>query len=369
MLQKLGQAYQQKFFRTEQLSPPLKRFRVYPQTLDEIDQENEIFLDFKTAKEEQYGGWFSTGMFGVVIAMFLCLAEFIVHHDAGLTENLKVSAGILGLAILVMGIPGTIEILKPLPAPWRFNRRTREVYALDESGQLYHAPWDDLQAYLSTGTVFIPKGGPMSAAVLEVQLHRFGDPHYKLNISLGLTLGGQRYDKLRLWEYLCTYMNQGPGFETLEMAIAAGKPIFEPDSGLYNVLSPEERQKAREEFNRSFIVRLFALWEKYSLILNLQRWAYRRALRRPRKHPWPEVVLERCRPDGPTTRLVDIEMLPEARKSEETSEAPVEPAPEIPAPESTEARIAAHRERIRAARAAKIQSRKSFKTAPADGEC
>src|SRR5690606_41490750 len=115
---------------------------------------------------------------------------------------------------------------------------------------------------------------------------------------------------------------------------------YSPDSP---VLSQEELPLADEEFNRSRIVRLFALWEKYSLILNLQRWAYRRALRRPRKPPWPEVVLERCRPDGPTTRLVDIEMLPEARKSEETSEAPVEPAPEIPAPESTEARIAAHR--------------------------
>jgi len=67
------------------------------------------------------------------------------------------------------------------------------------------------------------------------------------------------------------------------------------------------------------------------------------------------VVLERCRPDGPTTRLVDIELLPEAHKPEAASEVPVESAPEIPAPESTEARIAAHRERIRAARAAKTQ--------------
>src|SRR5690554_1803208 len=360
MLQKLGQAYQQKFFRTEQLSPPLKRFRVYPQTLDEIDQENEIFLDFKTVEEEQYGGWFSTGMLGPILVLIVTPFFMIFNQHLDIIEKLQASAATFGIMLLIMGLPGTMEILKPLPAPWRFNRRTREVYALDESGQLYHAPWDNIQAYLSTGTVFIPKGGSMSAAVLEVQLHRFGDPHYKLNISLGLTLGGQRYDKLRLWEYLCTYMNQGPGFETLEMAIAAGKPIFEPDSGLYNVLSPEERQKAREEFNRSFIVRLFALWEKYSLILNLQRWAYRRALRRPRKHAWPEVVLERCRPDGPTTRLVDIELLPVVQTPAACSEAPSlapqpeQPAPK-PAPESTEARIAAHRERIRAARAAKTQ--------------
>src|SRR5690606_17177589 len=363
MLQKLGQKYQQKLFRTEQLSPPLKRFRVYPQTLDEVDQENEIFLDFKTAKEEQYGGWFSTGMFGVVIAVLLCFAELIVHYDAGLIENLKVISGILGFAIIVMGLPGTIEILKPLPAPWRFNRRTREVYALDSTGQLYHAPWDNIAAYLSAGTVFIPKSGPMSTAVLEVQLHRFGHPDQTLNIALGMVLGGQRYQKLRLWEYLCTYMEQGPGFETLDMASAAGKHIVEPDSELYNpdapVLSQEERQRAHEEFNRSPIVRLFALRERYSLIMNLQRWAYRRALRRPRKHPWPEVVLERCRPDGPTTRLVDIEPVPvvqtPAACPEASSPAPQpEPPVPTPAPESTEARIAAHRERIRAARAAKI---------------
>src|SRR5690606_3988786 len=161
MLQKLGQAYQQKFFRTEQLSPPLKRFQVYPQTLDEIDQENEIFLDFKTAKEEQYGGWFSTGMLVMILTFGIGLLGIIFNHHLPLIEKLKSSAAVFGIIFLVIGLPSIIEILKPLPAPWRFNRRTREVYALDESGQLYHAPWDDLQAYLSTGTVFIPKGGSM----------------------------------------------------------------------------------------------------------------------------------------------------------------------------------------------------------------
>src|SRR5690606_35173093 len=361
MLQKLGQKYQQKFFRTEQLSPPLKRFRVYPQTLDEVDQENEIFLDFKTAQEEQYGGWFSTGMFGILTTAVF--AAVILPFNEHLNALEKLQGFLLGVVILltIIGIPSIIEILKPLPAPWRFNRLTREAYALDSTGQLYHAPWDNLAAYLSAGTVFIPKSGPMSTAVLEVQLHRFGNPDQTLNIALGMVLGGQRYQKLRLWEYLCTYMEQGPGFETLDMASAAGKHIVEPDSELSNpdapVLSQEERQRAHEEFNRSPIVRLFALWEKYSLIMNLQRWAYRRALRRPRKHPWPEVVLERCRPDGPTTRLVDIEMLPQALKPEAASEVPVESAPEIPAPQSTEARIAAHRERIRAARAAKAPNR------------
>jgi len=358
MLQKLGQAYQQKFFRTEQLSPPLKRFRVYPQTLDEIDQENEIFLDFKTAKEEQYGGWFSTGMLGIALATLLGLSILIFNQQANLIDKLIGAGGLISLAFLVMGIPGIIEILKPLPTPWRFNRRTREVYALDESGQLYHAPWDDIQAYLSTGTVFLPKSGPMNAAVLEVQLHRFGDPHHKLNIALGMTLGGQRYQKLRLWEYLCTYMDQGPGFETLEMASAAGKRIVEPDSELYNphapVLSPEE-EKATQEILNSPVVRFLLWWDKHDFMTRLEQWAYRRALRRPRKHAWPEVVLERCRPDGPTTRLVDIELTPEVQKSLTMAESPA-PAVLSPAPDSTEARIAAHRERIRAARAAKARN-------------
>src|SRR5690554_3855078 len=365
MLNKLGQAYQQKFFRTEQLSSPLKRFQVYPQTLDEIDQKNEIFLDFKTPKEELYGVRFSTDMLVVSITLCIGLLGIIFSHHLVLIEKLISVAAFFGIVLFIVGLPSILEILKPLPAPWRFNRRTREVYAFDSTGQLYHAPWDNIAAYLSAGTVFIPKSGPMSTAVLEVQLHRFGAPHQKLNIALGMTLGGQRYQKLRLWEYLRTYMDQGPDFETLEMASAAGKHIVEPDSELYNpdapVLSQEERQIAHEEFNRSPIVRLFALWEKYSLIMNLQRWAYRRALRRPRKHPWPEVVLERCRPDGPTTRLVDIEPVPVVQTPAACSEAP-SPAPQpeqpapTPAPESTEARIAAHRERIRAARAAKASN-------------
>src|SRR5690554_5122696 len=361
MLQKLGQAYQQKFFRTEQLSPPLKRFRVYPQTLDEIDQENEIFLDFKTVKEEQYGGWFSTGMLGPILVLIVTPFFMIFNQHLDIIEKLQASAATFGIMLLIMGLPGTMEILKPLPASWRFNRRTREVYALDESGQLYHAPWDNIQAYLSTGTVFIPKGGPMSAAVLEVQLHRFGHPDQTLNIALGMTLGGQRYQKLRLWEYLCTYMDQGPGFETLDMASAAGKDISEPDSELYNphapALSPEEEKQEIQKVLNSPVVRFLLWWEKHDFMTRLEQWAYRRALRRPRKHPWPEVVLERCRPDGPTTRLVDIELLPQALKPEAASEVPVESAPEIPAPQSTEARIAAHRERIRAARAAKAPNR------------
>src|SRR5690606_38479974 len=313
MLNKLGQAYQQKFFRTEQLSPPLKRFQVYPQTLDEIDQENKIFLDFKTAIEEQYGGWFSTGMFGAIIAAILCIAEFIVHYDAGLVENLKVAAGVLTLA-MIMVLPGLLEISKPLPAPWRFNRRTREVYALDESGQLYHAPWDNIQAHLCTDTVFFPKSGPMCTAVLEVQLHRFGHPDQTLYIALGMALGGLRYQKLRLWEYLCTYMDQGPGFETLDMASAAGKPISEPDSELYNphapVLSPEEQKQATQAVFNSPVVRFMIWWNKHDVMTRIEQWPYRRALRRPRKHTWPEMVLERCRPDGPNTRLVDIEPMP-----------------------------------------------------------
>lgn len=89
MLQKLGQAYQQKFFRTEQLSPPLKRFRVYPQTLDEIDQENEIFLDFKTAQEEQYGGWFSTGMFGILTTAVFAAVILPFNEHLNALEKLQ----------------------------------------------------------------------------------------------------------------------------------------------------------------------------------------------------------------------------------------------------------------------------------------
>src|SRR5690606_12970993 len=149
----------------------------------------------------------------------------------------------------------------------------------------------------------------------------------------------------------------------------------EPDSELYNphapVLSPEEEEKATQEILNSPVVRFLLWWDKHDFMTRLEQWAYRRALRRPRKHAWPEVVLERCRPDGPTTRLVDIELTPEVQQTQTMTKAPPTPAPDAlsPAPDSTEARIAAHRERIRAARAAKIQSRKSFKTAPADGEC
>src|SRR5690554_2402761 len=127
MLEKLGQIYQQKFFRSEQLSPPLKRFRVYPQTLDEIDLENEIFLHFKTATEEQCGGWFSTGMVGPILVLSLTPFFIIFNQHLDIIEKLRASPAPFVIIPLIVGLPGTMEVLKPLPAPWRFNRRTREV--------------------------------------------------------------------------------------------------------------------------------------------------------------------------------------------------------------------------------------------------
>src|SRR5690606_22766014 len=106
MFNKLSQKYQQKFFRTEQLSPPLRRFRVYPQTLDEVDQESDLFLDFKTAQEEQYGGWFSTGMFGVIMATIIGLSIIIFNQHAHLIDKLLGAAGLVTFAFLVMGVPG-----------------------------------------------------------------------------------------------------------------------------------------------------------------------------------------------------------------------------------------------------------------------
>src|SRR5690606_29056086 len=151
--------------------------------------------------------------------------------------------------------------------------------------------------------------------------------------------------------------------------------LGERDSELYNpqapALSPEEQKQATQAVLSAPVVRFLLWWENHDVMTRMEQWAYRRALRRPRKHTWPEMVLERCRPDGPTTRLVDIEPVPVVQAPAACPEAsspapqPEPPAPKL-APESTEARIAAHRERIRAARAAKIQSRKSFKTAPAD---
>ncbi|MEX5695063.1 hypothetical protein ABFV48_27025, partial [Pseudomonas syringae] len=76
------------------------------------------------------------------------------------------------------------EVLRALPLPILFSRRTREVY-LDHEGNLYHAPWDGISAVVSEFQLVGAQIGGMQSASLEIRVWKFEEPGTALMVSLG----------------------------------------------------------------------------------------------------------------------------------------------------------------------------------------
>jgi len=109
-------------------------------------------------------------------------------------------------------IPFFWEIIRPLPLPVLFNRRTREVY-FDHDGELFHTPWDGIQALACEFQMVGPYTGGMNNASLEILVRRLGEPDNALMASLGAPMGKTLAMQKGFWEYLRAYMNNGPWFD------------------------------------------------------------------------------------------------------------------------------------------------------------
>ena len=207
------------------------------------------------------------------------------------------------------------EVLRPMPLPILFNRRTREVY-FEQDGQLYHSPWDGIAAAAYSTDAVGPYTGRMGHAALEALLHRYGHPEEQVLINLGSPLGKSLPMQLGFWEYLRAYMNNGPWFDEL------GNPS---DSPAFNQSMLEVRQSKgqmvrlywgliKDEYKANN-GRNFLDWGDVVLLVGgvfmapvhaVQNFTYAIAKRRSRSR-WPQLISERLEPGGPTTRLVDLE--------------------------------------------------------------
>lgn len=207
------------------------------------------------------------------------------------------------------------ETLRPIPLPILFNRRTRELY-FEQDGQLYHSPWDGIAAAAYSVDTVGPYTGRMGHAALEALLHRYGHPEEQVLINLGSPLGKSLPMQLGFWEYLRAYMNNGPWFDEV------GNPST---SSVFNQSQLDVRQtkgqmvrlywglmKREYEANNG---RNFLKGAHVILLLGgifflpfhaVQNITYAIAKRRSRSR-WPELIRERLEPDGPTTRLADLE--------------------------------------------------------------
>lgn len=220
-----------------------------------------------------------------------------------------------GLGLPFFLIPFSWETLRPLPLPVVFNRRTREVY-FEKNGTLYHTPWDDIQAIAGEFMMVGPQMGGMRCASLEVLMHRFEHPQEQILVSLGLPMGKTLPLQKSLWEYIRAYMNNGPWFDKDGRHSESDAYVKSLQSARLkrtdwhkHTLEKIRKDKAESQ-GKNYLSGLDAAMLFFEILFYPMNWVHEFtnsvARRRPRQS-WPEVVQERLRPDGPTTRLIDLE--------------------------------------------------------------
>ena len=220
---------------------------------------------------------------------------------------------LLLIAVVIFLIPFLWEVLRPLPLPLVINRRTRELY-YEQDGKLYHTPWDGITAaayeFATVGLYY----GRMRHAALEVLMHRYDHPQERVIVPLGLPIGKRLSMQQGFWEYLRAFMDNGPWFD------ARGRHSELPEFNLSLVINKRRTSLSldwmllKEEYKANN-GKNFLSATRFLLLLSgplmfpieiIQYFTYDVAKCRSHRQ-WPELVRERLRPDGPTTRLIDLE--------------------------------------------------------------
>ncbi|WP_343575612.1 hypothetical protein [Pseudomonas sp.] len=207
------------------------------------------------------------------------------------------------------------ETLRPLPLPILFNRRSREVY-FERDGILYHTPWDEIRAIAGEFMLVGPQMGGMRCASLEVLMHRYGQPQEQVLVSLGLPMGKTLALQKSLWEYLRAYMNNGPWFDKhgehseSDAYVKSLLSVRMKRTDWHKYTLEKIRKDKAENHGKNYLSGLDVVMLIGELFLYPMNWVHEftnRVARRRSRKSWPELVQERLRPDGPTSRLIDLE--------------------------------------------------------------
>lgn len=244
----------------------------------------------------------------MVLFVFSCLV-------ATFKSDWGIPLMMLWLCLPMLIVPFLWEVFLPVSLPVLFNRRTREVY-FEQRGTLYHTQWDNIQAIAGEFMIVGPQMGGMRCASLEVLMHRFEHPQEQILVSLGLPMGKTLSLQKSLWEYIRAYMNNGPWFDKDGRHSESDAYVKSLQSARIkrtdwhkHTLEKIRKDKA-ENLGRNYLGGLDAAMLFFEIMFYPMNWVHEFtnsvARRRPRKN-WPEVVQERLRPDGPTTRLIDLE--------------------------------------------------------------
>lgn len=278
-----------------------------PFQLGDVQEQNAVYLDLATGAEFSKGGL--TGTL-TMIFFYMALIALPVLRMEGQLDNYLISFGILfGIAIIIF----LIEVLLPFPMPLRFNRRTREVYFQDKS-KLYHVPWDEAIAWMQQTRQVTQYTGATRMTLLQLLMQRFRRPGEVIAMQLSIPLGKTPEIQGMLWEYLRCYMEKGPWFdehgEPLEESnrdeVLASRTGKKADLRGAWKSSKEARAKGLESVGFTVFFMAFIILFYPSMVV--QDWTTAVARWRSEKRQWNALVRERSRPDGPTTRLYDLEL-------------------------------------------------------------
>ncbi|WP_355661604.1 DUF6708 domain-containing protein [Halomonas salifodinae] len=301
---------------------PRRRAARQPMQLGEVQDQTEQYLDLSSGAEEGKGIF--TGIWGMLaIYMFLVMSPVIFQDWEGALYVFTTAAIMFGITLAVF----LLEVFWPSSSPIRFNRRTREIYFQDKD-KLYHVPWDEAVAWMQETRTVTQYTGAMTETPLELLLQRYGHPEEVIALRLNLPMGRTAEIQGMFWEYLRCYMEKGPWFD---------------EQG--NPLSTSNREEALEGYRRRQKKATLDLKHYRKLVqdgvfspgrarvrilgaaffypcLFIRDITAKYARQRAASNQWHPLVKERCRPDGPTTRLYDLEIAEGLHREADTDEAP-----------------------------------------------
>jgi len=278
-----------------------------PMELFITDEHTEYYLALKAGGDSDRG--LLTGVLGGIGGC----------GSMGLTLMLAMQ-GVFDPIMLALGfslflVPFLFETLRPLPLPILFNRRTREVY-YDHDGVLFHAPWDGIQAAAHEFQLVGTNIGSIQCASLEIRVWQFEKPEAALMISLGTPLGKSLAMQKGFWEYIRAYMNNGPYFDEhgnhseSDAFVKSQLAVQFKMSDSFKQTLAQLKQAKKEANGKNYLGASDVAKLIFEPMLypqdRIQEFTYSIAKRRSRNR-WPNIVTERLKTNGPTTRLVDLE--------------------------------------------------------------
>jgi len=278
-----------------------------PMELFITDEHTEYYLALKAGGDSDRG--LLTGVLGGIGGC----------GSMGLTLMLAMQ-GVFDPIMLALGfslflVPFLFETLRPLPLPILFNRRTREVY-YDHDGVLFHAPWDGIQAAAHEFQLVGTNIGSIQCASLEIRVGQFEKPEAALMISLGAPLGKSLAMQKGFWEYIRAYMNNGPYFDEhgnhseSDAFVKSQLAVQFKMSDSFKQTLAQLKQAKKEANGKNYLGASDVAKLIFEPMLypqdRIQEFTYSIAKRRSRNR-WPNIVTERLKTNGPTTRLVDLE--------------------------------------------------------------